>query len=199
MAFLAPDIAVLLGPDRIRDFDLAEGTVYLVRSDLTLAGYNRAWVRFARENGGQAVLDRWILGSSILDAVSEPVLAAFYRRAFAAVRPGAPFDHDYQCSSAGTFRRFHLHVQTLGETPILLVTNTLVVREPHDPARGPAMPFDPARYVDSRGRILQCAECRNTARADEQGWEWVPELVEPPRPEVSHGLCPVCLAIYRLG
>ena len=56
-----PRFCALLSND-LEQWNDPDMVVYGLWPDLTLAGYNAAWVRFADANGGRAVLDRFGLG-----------------------------------------------------------------------------------------------------------------------------------------
>lgn len=181
------------------------GAVYGLWPDLTLAYLSPSWFRFAAENGGEAIAERWRLGRRVLDAVPG-VLFDFYRRFYADrlakawIKTPHPPVHLYECSSATTFRRFAMHLYSLKHGAGLLVVNSLLVDVPHDPAHAPASPFAAAAYVHRDGLVHQCAHCRRvqTAAAPAR-WDWVPQWVEAPPVPVSHTLCRACLDSYYPG
>ena len=163
---------------------------------------NAGWDAFARDNGGQpAVADRWGVGSNYLDALAPP-LAPFYRELFARTpRYGKtlnPASHEYECSSATVYRRFAMLVYALPEDQGHLVVNSRSIERPHGPERKPRAPRA-SRYVDRNGLIHQCAHCRRVRHMSDGGrWDWVPDWVEHPQDNASHGLCPVCMDYYSL-
>jgi hypothetical protein len=159
-----------------------------------IAMFNDASARFAAAEGGGPRALPW-LGQSYLAVVPE-VLRPFYRDLFAQVRSsGVAHSHDYQCSSPLRFRLFRLVVQPLSREDLLLVHRLSEVRD-HVHAR-PSEPLVIARYRGDDGLIRQCAHCRCVRRVDQEStWEWAPELLGEPGPEVSFGLCPPCVTFY---
>lgn len=171
--------------------DRAPSTAYGLTEDLRLVYVNEGWRRFASENGAPP---EWIdveLGGAIMPAVPlelRPFLDGIFRRARAT---GAHQDHDYECSSPDTFRRFRMRVYPATIGGFLVV---------HDPLRSvphPGPSFDPVegRY-ERDGVIVMCMHCRRTRRADSDAWDWVPAYLAHMPPNVSHGLCPPCTDFY---
>lgn len=178
------------------------GSVYALDPDGRIVFVNAGWEAFARDNGGQPeIADRWGVGSNYFDALP-PALADFYRGLFDRVpRHGTtlfPLSHEYECSSATVFRRLAMLVYALPGDQGHVVVNSLLVEHAHDPQRTPHAPLA-AAYVDRHGLIHQCAHCRRVRHMLDTGrWDWVPDWVEHPQPNVSHGLCPVCMDYYSL-
>lgn len=48
--------------------------------------------------------------------------------------------------------------------------------------------------LSDRALLKQCMHCRRVLRADASTWDWIPELVGKPRPNMTGGLCDPCLA-----
>jgi hypothetical protein len=166
----------------------------ILTSDRRIVRTNSAWERFARANGGEAVLARYTRGVCIDDAIS-PDLRAFYARAFdRALETGKPFEHVYDCDSTDTHRRFRMIVYPV-EGQFLAVSNALEVTVPlqrsHEPARD-------ADYI-AHGIITMCSHCRRTRRAGTKQWDWVPAYVTHMPSNISHGLCETCFPFYTAG
>lgn len=155
---------------------------------------NDAWLRFAKDNGGDEARctprER-----PILDVVI-PGLRGFYDALYQrALEQQKPQELDYECSSADEYRRFRMRVIPLEE--LLLVTNHVVVAEPH--VRDVRDAYED-RYRNDDGFIVQCAWCRTVARAEDPlTWDWVPGFLREPPPNISHGMCAGCLATYYIG
>ncbi len=186
----------------LQHLDAHPGSIYALDPDGRIVFVNSGWETFARDNGGQpGIAERWGVGSNYFDALA-PALAAFYRKLFVRV-PGfggtlIPTSHEYECSSATLYRRFAMSIYALPRQLGHVVVNSLLVERPHDPERTPHAPLD-AAYVDHNGLIHQCAHCRRVRHLRDTGrWDWVPDWVEHPQPNVSHGLCPVCMDYYSL-
>lgn len=161
----------------------------LLDDRLRIRWANRAWSRFATENGGTPAT--WALGERYLDAISSP-LRSWYARALGDALLGkTPWHHDYECPSPELARRFRLTAYPLrpagGEG--LLLVHTPIVERPHEGGGEPI-----ARYRDAHGLVHVCMHCRRTRRLDESGWDWVPDSLHAP--QVSHGICGPCCAYY---
>ncbi|HET6936719.1 MAG TPA: hypothetical protein VFI72_17880, partial [Candidatus Angelobacter sp.] len=74
------------------------------------------------------------------------------------------------------------------------VINVLRVAHPHT---RPAFEPDDVRYLHPDRTLRMCANCRRTRRVDDpRAWDWVPDYVEHPRANVSHGVCEFCAEYY---
>ncbi len=184
-----------LRPHQIGDLDAEPGSVIGLWPDGSIALLNSAWRRFAEENDGADVVQRWPLGSELLSGVSG-LLRGYYSRAFARVRrEGKPWEQSYQCPDrAGRQQPFRLRVLPLTRDCLLLVHTRLVAAEhPRSDDLFPGKLPAPADYVDPRGMIRQCSNCRRTQRAQSKQWDWVTAHVTDPPRNVSHGICPICI------
>lgn len=179
--------------------DAHPGTVFAIDREGRLVYVNPAWEAFARNNGGDALIERWGLGANYFQALPA-VLEEYFRDLFGRV-PAAgtalePATHSYECSSAGVYRRYTMLIYRLPDDAGFLVVNSLVVERPHGRDRQVCAPA-PDHYVNDNGFILQCAHCRRIRHVSEPArWDWVPDWVTDPQPNVSHGVCPVCFAYY---
>jgi hypothetical protein len=182
----------LIGTHSLDEFDRQESTIIGTWPDLTLALMNDGWSKFASENGGN--VDRWCLGSCLLDAIPA-ILLPFYRNHFEAVlRENRPWEHTYECSSPDLLRLFHMIVFPIQAGLGLLIVHSLRQESSHDPSTN-ACPIDEYKATD--GFIHQCVHCRRVRRGDDRNaWDWLPELVRAPRPNTSHGLCQPCFEFY---
>jgi hypothetical protein len=178
--------------------DLAsdDSIIYVLDGDLRLVYCNPAWDKFADDNGGDAL--RWDAprGNRLLDAVAEP-LRPFYEQGFRSVaETGQPWEHDFECSGPDLFRCYHMQVKRIDGPGGFLVVNSLRVEQRHEPTRDPTQP-DPSRYVSAEGFVTMCCHCRRTRRVGEsQSWDWVPRFLKDPPAQISHGLCPACVAYH---
>ena len=184
--------AILAARFDVDALDRDESTNVAIDPAGTILWVNRAWERFATANGGADVLRRFGLGGSYLGAIS-PSLQGFYASAFSnALASGEPLELDYECSSAETFRRFHMRGLPIGQEGLLL-EHSLVVEHPHD--RAVLEPID-ALYASPDGVVVQCSNCRRVRRTTGLAWDWVPAWVRSFPPRTSHGLCDSCRAFY---
>jgi hypothetical protein len=173
------------------------GAVMGLWPDDTLAYLNPAWYEFSVANGGEpAISERWDLGASVRAAIGRPLLP-FYTTAFLTCRRTlSPWEHEYECSSADTFRKFHMKVLPLSPNGELLVVNSLVVERPHEDAV-PSQRLDESAYRDERGNLSQCMHCRRFRRGnDRDRWDWIPEWVRERKHLTADALCPVCMDYY---
>jgi len=196
------DFEALLDSFDISPFEEHHNTVYGIRSDMQLAYYNPAWIRFAQDNGASPAL--WsddYLGTSVVSVIGD-ALSPFYLDLFrscldardAGLRPP---QHEYECSSADVFRQFLMTLYPLAGRRGLLVVNSLIAEMQHDPVLRPRHASDSATYVGAGGWTHQCAHCRRVENTQIDGqWDWVPEWVDHPLPKTSHGLCGPCRSHY---
>ncbi len=176
------------------------GTVYAVRPDFRLAYMNPAWFRFAQENGGEpGISTRWPLGAPVMPAISA-ALRSFYEIKFrTCLERGEPWVHDYECSSAGVYRRFRQTAYPLKDGCGLLITNTLAMETVHHPVDRSPKSAAKEKYSDENGAISQCAHCRRVMDpAGLDRWDWVPAWVERLPSEVAFVLCGDCRKRYAV-
>lgn len=151
---------------------------------------NRHWLEFAHENGADEASVRW---RSYLDGIAPP-LREYYEAAFArTLASGDVFEQDYECSSPGEKRLFHLRALPI-DHKALLVEHVRVFEGTHE-----AEDIDEAtanEFVDSRGLISQCSNCRRVRHPRSNGFHWVPHWVQSPHPKTSHVICPSCVGYY---
>jgi hypothetical protein len=190
-------------PSLLEDFSLKtlEGhphSTYALSPELCLIYLNPAWFRFAAENGGEPeISERFCIGTQVCGAISQP-LREFYRGVYARIlMSGQLWQHDYECSSAEVYRRYHQTVYSLRKRAGLLVVNSLVRELPHNSETHHASPPDEGRYAGLGGLITQCCHCRRVQRiAEPDVWDWVPAWVERMPFNTTGGLCPVCYEYY---
>jgi hypothetical protein len=168
--------------------------LYLLNPELKIVYCNKAWDRFAMQNGGMEWLRANVVGQSVLEATSGP-LTGFYAEVFAKVtRDGRPWQHDFECSSPDVYRLFHMRALPL-EGSSILIENSLRIEHPHGKDR-PAMSPIEAMYRNEHAIIVMCAHCRRTRRKAMPRWDWVPAFVADSPTPVSHGLCETCRTYY---
>jgi len=175
--------------------DRSPAVSYILDSQFRIVYCNPAWNRFARSNGAPRLAGDLVLGSDLFDAIPD-VLRPAYSNAFRQVSAGQVWEQSYECSSPNLFRVFRMRIHLLKPSDWFVVTNTLVVEQPH---AGTAT-ADSNTYIDVNGFITVCAHCRCSKRVDNSGqWDFVPQYLQlglESTPKVSHGLCPVCRAYF---
>lgn len=100
-----------------------------------------------------------------------------------------PWDCDYECSSADTYRLFRMRIYPLAEG--FGIVHALRIEEPHfeRPHRASEA------YID-RGVIAMCSYCRKVRHRPTLRWDWVPAYVANRPANLSHGMCTSCAAHY---
>ena len=163
-------------------------------SDLKIAYLNPAWFQFAEENGVEKAFFNNYLGKDYLDCVADPLHYFYESRLRTCLESGNVWHHDYECSSARVYRRYHQACYPLIKNQGILMVNSLVTSTPH--TRQIHMPTEEA-YLSSDGTINQCAHCRKVQHArDKLRWDWVPSWVTSPPPQKSQSLCEDCFSHY---
>lgn len=189
-----PDFAQHVAPLDIAALSASRDVIYIVDRGFVLRGYNQAWLDFAEENGGAAMLARYPVGSSILDAMSPAIRRAVTHDYETALRTGRPAERTFECSSPGVFRRYEQTQYPLPSGAGWVTTNHLVESREHDRQ---AHAWS-RRYLDDAGRVLQCSHCRRTLDQESRArWDWVPSLVARPRSDTRLSLCPMCREYYE--
>ena len=180
---------------RFEVFEFDPSVVYALDAGSRITYCNRAWDRFAAENGGEQCLRELVVSRSLMEFIPEP-LRRFYVDAFTRViETGTIWEHRYDCSDPQVRREFNMRVLPLGNAGGLLVINSQIEVRPH--TAPPHLPL--ALYVKRAGIVTMCCHCRRTQRpGDPDVWDWVPEYVSRPPDRVSHGLCGLCFD-YHYG
>lgn len=181
-------VPLLLAPTIAQTYADDPSSVYAVTADLRIAYVNPGWHDFARANEAKWQEGEWGVGSCVMDAVPA-ILRPFYEQLFAeAFASGEIVEHDYECPSPKMVRNYRMRILPSQSPGLVIVHNVpLGVREHVLPCIAPD-----SLYLRSDGLILQCSHCRQVRRARSGAWDWVPEFVKRPRPNISHGLCPSC-------
>ncbi len=198
MATLDSSFSSLLEGYDLAQLDRHDGAIYALCRDWRLRYFNDGWRQFANDNGGEPVLSQaWPLGAAIFEAFSPLPLREFFEFHYReCLREARVWSHDYECSSASSFRRFRQFVYPVYGNGVLVVNSKLVEREHDAPPVQSAMSVD---YRDRAGLIHQCAHCRRIRSAhNHDSWDWVPAWVTHMPARCSHGLCPTCLVFYYL-
>jgi hypothetical protein len=167
-------------------------TIVAIDPGGTILWTNSAWARFARDNGGAAMLERFGPGSSYFEGISGPLREHFEQAFQRAFRASAIFEQDYECSSPDVFRLMHLRALPIAGGALLL-EHSLVTECAHTRT---CMEELDVRYRGDHGIVVQCSNCRRVRRADGSAWDWVRPWVAASPPETSHGICTTCVDYY---
>lgn len=170
----------------------ASATLVAIDPEGAILWLNPAWYEFARQNAGEAVLERFDVGANYFDGIAPP-LRDFYQETLARVwSEKRIFEQDYECSTPDIRRYLHLRVLPVSGAGLLL-EHSLTIETPNTMQPCPA---EDVLYRMPDGVIVQCSNCRRTRRADQSGWDWVPQWVKKVPETMSHGLCEVCVGFY---
>lgn len=176
-----------------RWLDRLRSSVLVSDGEHRLLATNEAWFEFARSNGGEAVLERFPLGSCWMEAVRGEGLRARLDAALRDVlQTGRPWDFEYECSSPQVERRFRLRAHAvLGRRALLLVHSPTFVGE-----AGRVCP----ELCDDNGILTFCLACgRVSVRGRPDEWVHAPGLDQRLPPNASASLCPVCFELAPAG
>jgi hypothetical protein len=166
---------------------------YAVDHDFVIRAVNSAYLEFGRANGHPEVAHDHALGCPLFAAMDPPAREFYVRTYLQVLQGGEPFHQDYECSSPAVYRRFRLSAYPLPAHGGLLISNHLAFESPVQ--RDPVPVGGAHRTRD--GLIIQCCHCRKVQnQVAPNTWDWVPDLVAERHLDVSHSLCPACLAHY---
>lgn len=166
-------------------------TCIAVDRDFNMVFLNQAYFKFAEDNNGIEIHDRFNLGTNFLDAISGD-FRKFYREFMQkTLDQSKPGSFDYECSSARVFRKFRLLAYPLQDRAGLLMEHSLIVSCEHDRE---AVPFEGKYYIDEHGILHQCGHCRRIRNLPTQRWDWCPGAMD--FKDVSHGMCDTCVDYY---
>ena len=167
---------------------------------------NRAWDRFAQENGGApGALGASVVGSPFLDHIcagevrSQHAAALARARSLIAPAPVGGVVLVGECNSDRVARLMASRFEPLRAQDGTLLGISAVytfLREGPIGESYPPVERDPEGYRGRGGLIRQCACCRRVRDPIANAWDLVPSLVSSPRPDVSHGICPLCVQLH---
>lgn len=169
-----------------------ESTIVHLDREGTILWKNRAWDRFATDNGAPDLADRHGIGTCYFDGVAGTLRAVLRETFDDHLARGAIYEIDYECSSADVLRLFRLRALPLDGAGWLL-THAPLVERPHD--REPHLPFDVYRGDD--GLVVACSNCRRVRVPKRTAWHWVPAWLRDRPANVSHALCAACEGFYH--
>jgi hypothetical protein len=182
------------------DFDVLEAdahSIFALSADLRFTYFNPAWFRFALANGGARLPTQFGLGSSFPAALPVVVRALYVTALERALETGEVWHHDYECSSADTYRLFHESAYPFRDRQGVLVINSLRAEHAISDDRAPHDPVHRLYCSPVTGLITQCCNCRRVQReAAPDQWDWVPAWVRDMPSNITSGLCRICHGYY---
>jgi hypothetical protein len=192
------DFPALLDGFKLETLEADPNSIFGLSKDLLLIYMNPGWFDFARANAGEpAISERFTVGENVADSMTGEA-RDYYLNAYQHIlNTGEVWHHDYECSSPDKFRIFHQSTYPLYKRNGLIVVNSLINEQPHDPtARIPHEP-DERLYTQESGFITQCCNCRRVQRVSGNDlWDWVPAWVESIPDNSSHTFCHICYDYY---
>lgn len=170
-------------------------TTWTVDPEGRIESVGGLWVSFARANKGEDTLPPTILGRPILDFFSPASVREILQYLMeAARRQGTSVRVPYRCDSPSEFRRFELSIHPRPDGGIQFESRIGRV----EPRAQPLEILDPSAERSDE-RLTLCAWCKAVEDPGERGrWRSLDaairqlDLLDPPFPELSHGLCPSC-------
>lgn len=162
---------------------------------------NGAWDRVARAaNGPMAAA---VIGTRWLDHITGDELRTWYAALLERVLgSGAGESHRCDCNTPARYRLFSSRFEPLRPPRSPEIVGVLVLASRLEEApigeRYRIGRPDLIRFQTMDGLVVQCSGCRRVRVAGGRPfvWEFVPEYVEAPRSDVSHGICRLCREIY---
>lgn len=158
---------------------------------------NRAWDRFADENGGGAPCrgDR-LFGTAYAAHVRGEAVRSEVERALARSLAGEPLAVEAECSSPSErrlLRTQHIPVRRGDERVVGVMLVHATVRDGVLAGAAPHLAPEDAIYRRVDGLVLMCCSCRRVHRVGSVGgWDFVPAFLHRPPSTVSHGCCEPC-------
>lgn len=102
--------------------DSGTGVEYRIDAKDRIIAVNSNWADFARENDGVHLLPPGILGTPLLDSISEPTTRTIYRALLGRVRKGAgSVRFLFRCDSPGVRRLLDMGTSVQGDAVIFRV------------------------------------------------------------------------------
>jgi PAS fold len=184
-------ITNLIKSNLITVLENSQDVSYILNAQFKVKYCNPAWDRFAHNNCGHRLTISAVLGSPVWDFTPWE-LQPFFAMVFDYVHSRRDvWRHTYDCSSPRVHRLCEMSVHPLAKPEGYLVTNTMLIQEPHGHSFDP----NPLRYYDSKSKVIICSHCRCTRAVDDpMAWDFVPSHLGLPFDQVESTLCPLCRA-----
>jgi len=203
--YITPEFTELIGKSRLESLNSHPSSVYGLDSEFNISYLNPAWFKFAKENGNNVFIsNKWSLGRNIFDVIPD-VLQLFYKDLFELTlkenkSPIVSRQSEYECSNSELYRRFSMHLYSMGRDGFVVV-NSLLTEEPYMSSHIEGLlKFDKEDYIDKNGTLHQCANCRRIQNLNTpEQWDWIPKFIEKPFSNTSHAICSPCMKHYYLG
>ena len=175
--------------------DAAAPLIYRIDGANRLVWFNEAWIEAARQHGGGDQMPARMLGSDLLEAMSDPTVRELHAAMIRHVRAGKTVRYDYRCDTPDQRRLFGMEIRPRpdGEVEFATVLRQKVSRPPLRMLLA-GLPRAAERYV----RI--CSWCQRVAMPDGRWLDVELAVAESrllaadPLPRITHGICEDCEA-----
>lgn len=103
---ISPRVESVSGSVDLDSLASTEDVSYFIDGHLRIEGLNDAWVSFAESNGGNETLQRYGVGTSLIDGVAE-VLRPFVTRIYTQVlERQEPHHYRFECHAPAEYRAY---------------------------------------------------------------------------------------------
>jgi hypothetical protein len=169
--------------------------IYRIDAEDRITYVNPAWIEFARDNHGDAVMPELVLGRNLLASVANTTVRQLYERIIQRVRGGKSVRFRYRCDAPDR-RRFFVMDVSLASGGEVEFSSTLTREE----KRAPVALLEPGR-LRGGGSLRICSLCQRVAMPDRR-WLQVEEAVDVLHlleaehlPAISHAICEQCYSV----
>ena len=166
--------------------------IYRIDDQDRISYVNLAWSDFARANQGEAVMPKHVLGSSLLECVTDPTVQQLYSEMIKRARAGQPVRFKYRCDAPDRRRTFEMDIRRLDNGEVEFIS---ALR--HEESR-PAVTLLQTGVRRDERLLKVCSWCQKIALPDDT-WVTVEVAVEKLRlleaetfPSLTHGICGPC-------
>lgn len=167
--------------------------VYRVDARGRLASVNAGWDAFAIENDTPELSDAAVIGRQVSDFIDGPETRLIYDRILARARSGVRMTLPYRCDSPRQRRHMSLEIAAGHQGDVEFRSRVL-----ESQARDSVAVLEPNRRR-SNALLTLCSWC-NRGRIGDR-WAEIEEVVAELRlfdaevPQLTHGMCPACVAL----
>lgn len=171
--------------------------VYRIDGHDRIVSVGGLWDAFARDNDGDAVVSRRVIGRNLFDFITDRTTQQLYRQMLTQARAGRDLQFSYRCDSPDTRRLMEMAMRLVDEAGTVEFRSTPLEEQPRAPVH--LAQADGATDDGSEALQRSCGWCNKL----EVDGEWLEiedavarlglmERVTPPM--VTHGMCEDCLA-----
>ena len=166
--------------------------IYRIDAGGRISYVNSVWSDFALKNQGESVLPERVLGTRLLEAVTDRTVREMYQWMIRRAREGVPARFCYRCDAPDKRRTFEMSIRQIADGQVEFASTLL-----HEEAR-PAVALLETTAQREERMLRVCSWCQKVALPD---GAWVPveeavntlRLMEAERvPHITHGICGGC-------